>query len=685
MTFDAIQKNLLTTSRTQLTTNENFPGVIIRRREGALEPPGTRSSDLAPPLGVSPDLSDTESEIYDENGKPVELWTGDDFPERTRSAPRGFDRLLQGYADIRRRIFNSEEGRRREEKPVSVRDEKVTESICCSGIPGLFVLLGLLLVSLFYVAYCCHVSSTDDPQTKSLLVLAAVLWFGLLVAIFRRLVHQGHVHGGCLALFSKFNRWLSDSWSKTRRWLKTSWVDLWNRGQCGKNGKARSKICVQVCIISAMILVVCLCLLFLVILVDYRNLISLSGVILNLLFCIAISRHPGKINWQPVLVGLFLQFVLGLVTLRTKAGYEFFEFLGEMMKKFLRNSAAGSSFVFGDLLPFGFTKVMGTTGPETLNAIANMFVGMTEAPLITRPYLNHMTGSELHSIMVNGFASVAGSVLAAYVKFGVSAQHLLIACVMSAPAGLAVSKVLYPETKRAPLSSLRSLESVKIKYTNIVEAAMAGAMDAVPIVAGIAANLIAFLSLYQFMNNLLIWFGERAKMPTPLTFELMFSYLLWPVAFTMGVPQEDCFKVAELIGVKMMLNEFAAYKNLGKLIDNQALFRQRNTSEPYTVLPTGDWRVMLGNSSFVILKGGALLTNRAVIIGTYCLCGFANIGSVGIMLASMVTILPHRRKELTGMVLSSMIGGTVACFLTACFAGKLIVPYFKSRLHQSFV
>nr|VZI11807.1 unnamed protein product [Spirometra erinaceieuropaei] len=625
MTFDAIQKNLLTTSRSQLTTNENFPGVIIHRREGALEPPGTRSSDFAPPLGVS-------------RGQM----------KRTRSAPRGFDRLLQGYADIRRRIFNSEEGRRREEKPVSVRDEKVTESICCSGIPGLFVLLGLLLVSLFYVAYCCHVSSIDDPQTKSLLVLAAVLWFGLLVAIFRRLVHQGHVHGGCLALFSKFNRWLSDSWSKTRRWLKTSWVDLWNRGQCGKNGKARSKICVQVCIISAMILVVCLCLLFLVILVDYRNLISLSGVILNLLFCIAISRHPGKINWQPVLVGLFLQFVLGLVTLRTKAGYEFFEFLGEMMKKFLRNSAAGSSFVFGDLLPFGFT---------------------TEAPLITRPYLNHMTGSELHSIMVNGFASVAGSVLAAYVKFGVSAQHLLIACVMSAPAGLAVSKVLYPETKRAPLSSLRSLESVKIKYTNIVEAAMAGAMDAVPIVAGIAANLIAFLSLYQFMNNLLIWFGERAKMPTPLTFELMFSYLLWPVAFTMGVPQEDCFKVAELIGVKMMLNEFAAYKNLGKLIDNQALFRQRNTSEPYTVLPTGDWRVMLGNSSFVILKGGALLTNRAVIIGTYCLCGFANIGSVGIMLASMVTILPHRRKELTGMVLSSMIGGTVACFLTACFAG----------------
>ncbi|VDL89747.1 unnamed protein product [Schistocephalus solidus] len=251
----------------------------------------------------------------------------------------------------------------------------------------------------------------------------------------------------------------------------------------------------------------------------------------------------------------------------------------------------------------------------------------------------------------------------------------MIACVMSAPAGLAISKVLYPETKRAPLHSLKSLESVKIKYSNIVEAAMAGAMDAVPIVVGIAANLIAFLSLYQFMNSLLTWFGERAQLPKPLTFELIFSYLLWPLAFTMGVPQEDCFKVAELIGVKMMLNEFAAYKNLGQLIDNQALFRQRNTSVPYTVLPSGDWRVTMTDGSLANLTGGIIITNRAVIIVTYCLCGFANIGSVGIMLGSMVTMLPHRRIELSGMVLSAVIGGSVACFLTGSFAGKFIASF----------
>ncbi|VDN09082.1 unnamed protein product [Dibothriocephalus latus] len=345
-----------------------------------------------------------------------------------------------------------------------------------------------------------------------------------------------------------------------------------------------------------------------------------------------------------------MQFILGLITLRTKAGYNFFKFLGEMMSTFLKNTAEGSGFVFGDLPHFGFTvlpvviffssfisilfhlgvisiliekpsalakKVMGTTGPETLNAIANMFVGMTEAPLITRPYLHLMTGSELHAIMVNGFASVAGSVLAAYIKFGVSPHDLMIACVMSAPAGLAISKILHPETKRAPLASLKSLESVKI--------------------------------LYRFMNGLLTWFGERAQIPTPLTFELIFSYLLWPVAFTMGVPQEDCFKVAELIGVKMMLNEFAAYKSL----------------------VTGH----LLNASYNFLSTACFQSDRAVLIVTYCLCGFANIGSIGIMLGSMVTMLPHRRNELSGMVLSAMIGGTVACFLTGSFAGKLFAPF----------
>ncbi|VDL89313.1 unnamed protein product [Schistocephalus solidus] len=379
------------------------------------------------------DLSDTESEIYNETGKAVELWTGEDFPERARPSPRGLDRLLQGYANLRLRIFASGRTKKRVEKTVDVLDAKITEPSSCAGIPSLCLLLGLLIFSIAYVAYCCHVSSINDPHMKRLLVLAAVIWVSLLVALFRHLVYQGHTQGGCFSFFSNLSLLLGDRWSKTRRWIKTSWADLWYRCNCGEKAKSRRKLCVKVCIISAMLLVVCLCLLFLVILVDYRNLISLSGIILNLLFCIAISRHPGKINWQPVLVGLFLQFILGLITLRTKVGYEFFEFLGVMMTKFLRNSAEGSSFVFGDLSFFGFTVLPVVIFFSSFISILfhlgiisiliekpSILAKKTEAPLITRPYLHLMTGSELHSIMVNGFASVAGSVLAAYVKFGVS-------------------------------------------------------------------------------------------------------------------------------------------------------------------------------------------------------------------------------------------------------------------------
>ncbi|VDN10358.1 unnamed protein product [Dibothriocephalus latus] len=245
---------------------------------------------------VVSELSDAESEIYNDTGKAVELWTGDDFPEQPRVNSRGFNRLLQGYVSIRRRIFPSGKTKQQSEKPVSVMSGERTEPPSCAGISGLCALLGLLLASVAYVAYCCHVSSTDDPQMTRLFVFAALFWFGLLLALFRRLVHQDSTQGGCFTPFSK----LSDGWSNTRRRMKTSLVALKERTNCGKKAESILKLCVKVFTISAMLLVVCLCLVFLVILVNPRNLISLSGIALNLLFCIAISRHPGKVIFSSV-------------------------------------------------------------------------------------------------------------------------------------------------------------------------------------------------------------------------------------------------------------------------------------------------------------------------------------------------------------------------------------------------
>ncbi|VDM24388.1 unnamed protein product [Hydatigera taeniaeformis] len=151
---------------------------------------------------------------------------------------------------------------------------------------------------------------------------------------------------------------------------------------------------------------------------------------------------------------------------------------------------------------------------------------------------------------------------------------------------------------------------------------------------------------------------------------VIFSYVLWPIAVTMGVPVADALKVAELIGVKIFLNEFASYQRLGVIIKNMELLNERNTSVPINYLPNGDWSFTLNNGTVVVATYGAFFTEKAKVLCTYALCGFANIGSIGILLGAMVTILPQRRADLTSMILTGMVGGNIACFLTGCFSGR---------------
>ncbi|KAL7060448.1 hypothetical protein AAHC03_09701 [Spirometra sp. Aus1] len=612
-------------------------------------------------LSTSEESSVSGDDVFD-NGKPMTEWTGDDFPKKK-------------------------------------------DHVCCDGIAGLCGLIFLLLIDIAYVAYatvCNHLATEDDIR---LLWLSVIVWLVILVKVFRRLARLGRRRGGCFSPFDSCERALHKGWKAFLRLCQAPWNACWARANGSEKSIKRKKhLTLKIIAIILMLAFVILCLIFFVILKDLRNLVSLSGMVLLLLISVAISWHPGKINWQPPLVGIFVQLLFAVLTLQTRPGYIAFQFLGDRMAEFLENSFAGSKFVFAEYSCFAFNvlpvviffssfisilfhlgiisilidkpsvvakKLMGTTGPETLNAVANIFVSMTESPLITRPYMHMMTNSELHAIIVNGFASVAGSVLAAYISFGVPANHLLIACVMSAPAALAISKIIYPETRRAPLASLDRMDSVKSPYSNALEAAMVGAMESVPIVAGIASNLIAFLSIYNFFNRTLTWLGARACMTQSLTFELVFSYILWPIAYTMGVPQEDCLKVAELIGVKSMLNEFVAFERLGVIMKDSEIFRGLYSNATITYLPNGGFNVTLNNGSIATMPYGVLHTNRAEVIVTYALCGFANIGSIGIMLGAMVTLLPHRRKELSEMILGGMVGGTIACFLTGCFAGLL--------------
>ncbi|XP_032873554.1 solute carrier family 28 member 3 [Amblyraja radiata] len=414
-----------------------------------------------------------------------------------------------------------------------------------------------------------------------------------------------------------------------------------------------------------------------------NQIISFVGLCMFVIFTFVFSKYPGKVKWRTVIWGLSLQFLLALIILRTHAGYVAFNWLGIQVQIFLNYVEAGSKFLFGEtytdhffafkVLPLviyfsavisilyhlGFVQwlimkigwlmqiSMGTSPTESLVAASNIFVGQTESPLMIRPYITDLTLSELHSVMCSGFATIAGSVLGAYVSFGVPAAHLLTASVMSAPAALAVAKLFWPETERAKITANSNIKFDKRQAKNFIEAACLGASIAIPLVANIAANLIAFLSLLAFINAALGWFGNMFNEPD-LSFELICSYVFMPIAFMMGVDWADSFIVAELLGVKTFFNEFVAYLQLADLIKKR----------------------IDGLPEFIDNRK-QYLSVRSETIATYALCGFANIGSVGIVIGGLSSIAPARFRDIAAVSIRALIAGTVACFMTACVAGMI--------------
>uniref|UniRef100_A0A6J0UJ95 Sodium/nucleoside cotransporter n=1 Tax=Pogona vitticeps TaxID=103695 RepID=A0A6J0UJ95_9SAUR len=417
-----------------------------------------------------------------------------------------------------------------------------------------------------------------------------------------------------------------------------------------------------------------------------EQLVSLGGFAVLVLMLFASSKHHSAVSWRAVVWGLGLQFLLGVFIIRTDPGFQAFQWLGKQVQIFLSYTTAGSSFVFGDTLiqdVFAFQALpiivffssvmsilyylrvmefiilkmswllqitMGTAPTETLSVVGNIFVGMTEAPLLIRPYLKDMTRSEVHAVMTGGFATIAGSVMGAYISFGIEASFLIAASVMAAPCALAVSKLVYPEVEE---SKFRSREGVKIPYgeeKNILEAASNGAAVSVGLVANIAANLIAFLAVLAFINASLAWLGGLVNLPE-LSFELICSYVLVPLAFLLGASWEDAPLVAELLGTKLFLNEFVAYQQL-------STYKQRRLDG----LPEWD-----GTHK-------QWISERAETITTFALCGFANLSSIGIMLGGLTPMAPQRKGEFSSIIMRALLTGACVSLLNACLAGILYVP-----------
>lgn len=394
------------------------------------------------------------------------------------------------------------------------------------------------------------------------------------------------------------------------------------------------------------------------------RLVSLAGLLVFLAVAWALSENRRAINWRLVLWGLGLQFGFAVVLLWTRLKEPLFNGMQALVDVLTRSTLEGARFVFGQditivgtiafqvlpviifvsalsamlyhlhiiqalvrIIAWLMRRTLRSSGAETLGAALLIFIGI-EAVSAIRLYMEKMTRSELCTVMSTFMATIAGSVLIIYAGMGAEAGHLLAASLMSAPAAIVVSKILVPETEEPETAGDHPVR-LDVESHNLLDAAARGTADGLRMALNVGAMLIVFIALVYMFN-----LGLKAVFDT--SFESLMAYVFYPFAWLMGIPREDVGVVASLLGTKTVLNEFLAYMGLQAAIEDGAL-------QP-----------------------------RSIMIATYALCGFANPGSVGIMIAGMDALVPERRAEVSALSLRAFIAGTLACFMTACVAGVLL-------------
>jgi|SRR5579862_8026846 len=398
-------------------------------------------------------------------------------------------------------------------------------------------------------------------------------------------------------------------------------------------------------------------------------------VILGIAYGFSTNRHA--IDLRTVAWGLCLQVVFALFVLKTAIGQQVFTALGNAITNLLAFAFVGAAFVFGPLgdavqwrtwtqplgpaassLPVAFLvaptiifvaalfailyyfgvmqlvvrvfavlmhRALRASGAESLNVAASIFMGQTEAPLTIRPYLPEMTQSELMTVMTSGMAHISGGIMAAYILFGVEAKHLLTAVIMTAPGTIMMAKMFVPETEVPKTMGTVRLD-VAPTDVNMIDAAARGTSEGLQLSLNVLAMLISFIALVALANALLGFAG--------LSLQQIFGWVFAPIAWAMGVPWGDAPKIGNLLGTRMVLNEFIAYSQLGPM--------------------------------------KASLDPRSFTIATFALCGFANVGSIGIQLGGIGALAPNRRHDLARLGVRAMFAGTLANFMTATIAGFLL-------------
>lgn len=414
-----------------------------------------------------------------------------------------------------------------------------------------------------------------------------------------------------------------------------------------------------------------------------ERLMGVVGLLTMMAIAYVFSTNRRAIRLKTLAWGVSLQFVFALFVLRVDIGRRLMAGAGYYVQRFLELSYAGSSFVFGQLgihtsafsqefgrvfamqvLPtiifvaaffailyhYGImqqvirvfawlmTRVMGVSGAESVTVAASVFgMGQTEAPLTIRPYLGRLTQSELMTIMTSGMAHVAGGVMAAYIAFGIEAKHLLTAVVMTAPGTILLAKMFVPETEE-PETAGRVRVAVERVDPNVLGAAARGTTDGLYLALNVTAMLVAFLALIAFVNAVLggIHNGLAALGVGffPSNLEQIFGWVFRPLAWVIGVPWHDAGTIGNLMGLRMVTNEFIAFLRLGEL---------KSALDP-----------------------------RSFTIATFALCGFANFSSIGIQIGGIGALVPERRGDLAKLGFRAMIAGTLANFMSAAIAGILL-------------
>lgn len=433
------------------------------------------------------------------------------------------------------------------------------------------------------------------------------------------------------------------------------------------------------------------------------NLTGLLGIAVLVLLALAMSWNRRSVPWRLVVVGILLQVVLAALMLRVPGATWVFDQAAWLVNRLIDQSEAGIAFIFGEKLsnpsgPWGFVfafkvlpiiiffaslmsvlyhlgvmqrlvaalawlmrRTMGVTGAEAMCMASGIFLGQTESPLTVKPFLKDMTRAQLMTVMLGGFANIAGSVLGAFVMMLggdddaqriLFAKHLMCSSVLSAPAAFVIARIILPETETPPPEDARTLMAgvpTEEKPTNLFDAAAIGATDGLKLAANVAGMLIAFVSLLAVINWMIGGIGAVLGAPA-LSLQMILGWLLAPLAWTMGIPWAECHVVGGLIGQKIVLTEFVAYTNLAQIM------------HPTALPPAG--------ADGVAPAPG--LSDRTAQITAYALCGFSNFASIAIQIGGLSVMAPSRRRDFSRLALRAMLGGALATQMTACVASLFI-------------